>query len=134
MFKVLILLFVFRLPTTNVANVSPSKPPCSSCFMIKNESSLNKHKAENHNEKPPFICKECLLETNTWHDYVKHMKMHLRYASKCSECVYNMINKPDNVIFLCHVCDMSFDSDDHLKLHVQAHLENGQSSDNHVDI
>lgn len=97
--------------------------------MIKNESTLNKHKAANHSETPPFICKECLLESNTWYEYVLHMKMHLRYAAKCSECVYYMINKSDNVIFLCHVCEMSFDSDDQLKVHVQAHLENGQNTD-----
>lgn len=97
--------------------------------MIRNESSLIRHKAENHIEKPPFICRECLLETHTWVDYVKHMKRHLRYATKCNECVYNLENKPGNVIFLCHVCNMTFDSDENLKLHVQAHLENGQSSD-----
>lgn len=57
------------------------------------------------------------------------MKMHLRYAAKCSECVYYMINKSDNVIFLCHVCEMSFDSDEQLTVHVQAHLENGQNTD-----
>lgn len=97
--------------------------------MIKNESTLNKHKTENHSETPPFICKECLLESDTWYKYVQHMKMHLRYASKCSECVYNMMNKPDNVIFLCDVCEMSFGTDDELKVHVQTHLENGQNND-----
>ncbi|CAH1725000.1 unnamed protein product [Aphis gossypii] len=118
-----------RLPRSNEGNILPSKPPCSSCFMIKNESTLNKHKTENHNETPPFICKECSLESDTWYKYVQHMKMHLRYAAKCSECVYNMMNKPDNVIFLCDVCEMSFDTDDELKVHVQTHLENGQNND-----
>ncbi|XP_050055716.1 oocyte zinc finger protein XlCOF8.4-like isoform X3 [Aphis gossypii] len=118
-----------RLPRSNEGNILPSKPPCSSCFMIKNESTLNKHKTENHNETPPFICKECSLESDTWYKYVQHMKMHLRYAAKCSECVYNMMNKPDNVIFLCDVCEMSFDTDDELKVHVHTHLENGQNND-----
>jgi len=118
-----------RLPRSNESNILPSKPPCSSCFMIKNESTLNKHKAENHNETPPYICKECSLESDTWYKYVQHMKMHLRYAAKCSECVYNMMNKPDTVIFLCDVCEMSFDTDDELKVHVQTHLENGQNND-----
>lgn len=97
--------------------------------MIKNESALNKHKSENHKEMPPYICKECFSKSNTWFEYVQHMKMHLRYAAKCSECVYNMINKPDSVIFLCHVCDKSFDSDEQLKVHVQTHLESGQNND-----
>lgn len=107
----------------------PSKPPCSSCFMIKNECTLNNHKLECHNETPPYVCKECLLESKTWYEYVQHMKMHLRYAAKCSECVYNMLNKPDNVIFLCDVCEMSFDSDEQLRVHVKTHLENGQNND-----
>lgn len=97
--------------------------------MIKNESTLNIHKAENHTETPPYICKECLSESDSWYKYVQHMKMHLRYAAKCSECVYIMINKPDKVIFLCHICDMSFDSDEQLKVHVQTHLENGLNND-----
>lgn len=97
--------------------------------MIKNELTLNKHKSESHNESPPYICKECLKQTNTWYEYVQHMKMHLRCAAKCSECVYIMLNKPDIVMFLCDVCEMSFDSDDLLKDHVQTHLENGQNND-----
>lgn len=97
--------------------------------MMKNEPMLNKHKAESHSESPPYICKECLIESNTWYEYVQHMKMHLRYAAKCSECVYNMINKPETVMFLCHVCEMSFDTDEQLEIHVQTHLENGQNND-----
>lgn len=91
---------------------------------------LNKHKAENHSgENSPYICKECLFESNTWYEYVKHMKMHLRYAAKCSECVYNIINKSEKVIFLCHECEMSFDSDEQLSVHLQTHLENEQNND-----
>lgn len=97
--------------------------------MMKNESTLNKHKDENHSENPPYTCKECLLESTTWYEYVQHMKMHLRYAAKCSECIYLMLNKPDNVIFLCHFCVMSFDTDEQLKVHVQTHLENVQNND-----
>lgn len=114
-------------------NVSPSKPPCSSCFMIKNESTLNQHKAENHSENPPYTCKECLSESTTWYAYVQHMKMHLRYAAKCSECTYIMLNKSDNVIFLCHFCVMSFDSDELLKVHLQTHIENGQNDDDNFN-
>lgn len=102
--------------------------------MIKNESTLNKHKAENHDGTAPYICKECLWESNTWYEYVQHMKMHLRYASKCSECVYNMINKPDNsVMFLCDVCEMSFDNYDQLKIHIDAHIETGQINDSNFN-
>lgn len=91
---------------------------------------LNKHKTENHSgENSPHICKECLFESNTWYEYVKHMKMHLRYAAKCSECVYNIVNKPEKVIFLCHECEMCFDSDDKLSVHVETHLENGKNND-----
>ncbi|XP_050428554.1 zinc finger protein 425-like [Adelges cooleyi] len=115
-----------RLPKCNDSNITPSTPPCSSCFMMKNETTLNKHKSEQHKENPPFFCKECLSESNTWYDYVQHMKMHLKYAARCSECIYNMINKPEQVIFLCHECDMSFDSDEQLKDHVNSHLEHGQ--------
>jgi len=97
--------------------------------MIKNESTLNKHKAENHSETPPYKCKECSLESNTWYKYVQHMKMHLRLALRCSECLYNMTVKPECVIFLCHVCDMSFDTDEQLRVHICTHLENGQHND-----
>lgn len=98
--------------------------------MIKNETVLNKHKVENHtSENPPYKCKECSSELNTWYKYVQHMKMHLRYALKCSECLYNMTHKPGCVIFLCHVCDTSFDTDEQLRLHVYTHLENGQHDD-----
>lgn len=58
------------------------------------------------------------------------MKMHLKFAAKCGECIYNMLNKPSNVIFLCHVCDMSFESDEQLTIHVNSHLENGQNEGN----
>jgi len=92
--------------------------------MIKNETTLNKHKADNHKETPPYVCKECLLESNTWYKYVMHMKMHLRYAAKCSECIYYMLSKSDNVIFLCHICNKTLDSDDQHKVHMQTHIDN----------
>jgi len=57
------------------------------------------------------------------------MKKHLRYIAKCSECVYSdMMNKPANtILFLCDVCEMSFDSEDELRVHVEIHLENLQT-------
>lgn len=94
--------------------------------MMKNEITLNKHKSEQHVENPPYICKECLSESNSWYEYVQHMKLHLRYAARCNECIFMMMNKPERVIFLCHECDMSFDSDEQLKIHLKKHLENGQ--------
>ncbi|XP_050537268.1 zinc finger protein 425-like [Daktulosphaira vitifoliae] len=117
-----------RLPQNNKDNIIPSTPPCSSCFMMKNETTLNKHKSEQHTENPPYICKECLSQSYSWYEYVQHMKMHLRYAARCSECIYMMMNKPEQVIFLCHECDMSFDSDEQLKIHLKTHLENGQNN------
>lgn len=130
--KLYIYLFPFvsidcRLPESTENNVLPSKPPCSGCFMIKNESALNQHKSEAHSETPPFVCKECFLELNSWYKYVQHMKMHLKYAAKCNECIYHMHHKSSNVIFLCHVCNLSFESDDQLTIHINTHLENGQN-------
>lgn len=124
---------IFRLPRVPEGNVSPTKPPCSSCFMIKNEIILDKHKAESHRVEPPFICKECFHVSNTWLDYVAHMKLHLRFAAKCNECVYSALNTPEIVMFLCHVCEKSFDSDELLKAHVHTHKESGQNNDGDVN-
>jgi len=91
---------------------------------MENKSTLFQHQDENHRELPPYICKECLWESETWYEYVQHMKMHLRFTAKCTECVYSayMMNKLANAIFLCQLCDMSFDSKDELKLHIQIHF------------
>ncbi|XP_008183414.1 zinc finger protein 354A-like [Acyrthosiphon pisum] len=117
--------FFARLPKSNEVNMLPSKLPCSKCFNMKNDSGLLQHQFEKHRELPPFICKECLWESETWYKYIQHMKKHIKYEAKCSECVYSdMMNKPANIIFLCHVCEMSFGSDDELRVHAEIHLEN----------
>jgi len=93
---------------------------------MKDESILFQHQDEKHRILPPYICKECLWVSDTWFKYVQHMKKHLVYVAKCSECVNSdIMNKSAKTIsFLCHICEMSFDSDDELMVHVQIHLEN----------
>ncbi|XP_060856029.1 zinc finger protein 561-like [Metopolophium dirhodum] len=117
--------FFAKLPISNEVNIMKSKLPCPKCFNTENESTLLEHQLKRHRELPPFICKECMWKSETWFKYIQHMKTHFRCVAKCSECVYSdMMNKPANTFFLCHVCEMSFDSDDERRVHVKIHVEN----------